>query len=161
MNKNQQINVAIATDFQVKFQSIADEIKSGVDQSYGSLFTKDDVKNVIQMLVSQISEYQQFQLEQNTDYQRDEVAGVGLSKEKLKEYISEKSREFINDVNWNDFLEVQDTNFGIEYNNTIVLDDYEIGCQSHRDAVSTFEDAFLDDIDSLFETEDETTNDNC
>jgi hypothetical protein len=146
-------------DFTTKFQSIADEIKSGVDQSFGSLFTKDDVKNVIQMLVSQIDEYQKFQLEENLDYNRDEVAGVGMSKEKFREYISEKSRQFVSDVNWDDFLEVENAEFSIEYNNTLVLESCEITTQSSRDAIANIEDAFLNDIDELFN--DETTNDNC
>jgi hypothetical protein len=96
-----------------KLQALNNEINSQVDASLGSLFTKDDVKNVINSLFEKVY-----------DIQNDDVPTSVVDNDAIFEAIKEA---IVNEtIDITDFTSVEDATFSLDYGNTISLDNYTI-----------------------------------
>ena len=87
-----------------------------VQDSLGSLFTKDDVINCINMVEEPKVE------NQPTDFQ----AVLNLIKERVMNIVEEFS--------WDDssYIEITDTSFRIDYDNRVALDSFDVDASAQR-----------------------------
>jgi hypothetical protein len=102
-----------------KLQALNNEINGKVDASLGSLFTKDDVKNIINSLFEKVY-----------DIQNDDVPTSVVDNDAIFEAIKQA---IVNEsIDITDFTSVEDTTFSLDYGNTISLDNYSIDFNSTR-----------------------------
>jgi hypothetical protein len=101
-----------------KLQELNNEINGKLDASLGSLFTKDDVKNIINSLFEKIYDIQNDDVPTSVD--NDAIF------EAIKQAIVNES------IDITDFTSVEDTTFSLDYGNTISLDNYSIDFNSTR-----------------------------
>lgn len=96
-----------------KLQALNGEINSQVDASLGSLFTKDDVKHIINGLFEKVY-----------DIQNDDVPTTSFDNDAIFEAIKDA---IVNEtIDITDFTSVEDATFSLDYGNTISLDNYTI-----------------------------------
>ena len=116
-----------------------------VQDSLGSLFTKDDVINCINMVEEQkVEEVRPMMLTYPNKFWLD----------KIKNGILERIRE--TDFNDSDNIEISETEFSIRYGNTIELDSFEVDGSSLRNYIENeIEDFFGMIEDDIIELQQE------
>jgi hypothetical protein len=101
-----------------------------VQESLGSLFTKDDVIKCLNMVVEEPKVESQ-----PTDFQ----AVLNLIKDRIVDAINSY------DFNDSDNLDIYDMEFSISYGNTIELDSFEVNARTQKDnLMSVISEAFND-----------------
>lgn len=109
-----------------------------VDESLGSLFTKDDVKKVLDIYRSRIRQF----ISETELPVIEETPQGNIDFSKLKEGLSEILSDALdNNVSSSDF-EVDNQCFTINYNNQVELEDYEINPDWSSIAEKIEEDVF-------------------
>ena len=132
--------------------------KTSVQESLGSLFTKDDVLNIIKGLVGEINS----DIEYNLDAPEVEIETKQQDNmlERVKELITLELKQSANEINWCDFLEVSDETFQIDYGNTISFDTYEIDLHSPKGLIEELTGNLFEKLEEEFKQE-ETDETNC
>jgi hypothetical protein len=101
-----------------KLQSLNNEINAQVDASLGSLFTKDDVKNVINGLFEKVY-----------DILNEEE---GVPTQTNLDDVFDSIRNSLDELEPRHYISIHDEEFCISYNNQIELNDYSIDFNATR-----------------------------
>ena len=99
-----------------------EQVIEKVNESLGSLFTKSDVINCINMV-------EEPKVEEVSESKQDFIAILNLVRNKVERTI----RDF--DFNDTDNIEIKDPEFSIRYGNTIELDTYDIDARQHKQSI--------------------------
>jgi hypothetical protein len=126
----------MVSEFVATIDATQNKWHNKVDESLGSLFTKDDVKNIIKRhndeLIDQFNNYFADVVKALTDIKQEEV--VPALPEDIKNTINENLKRFIEeaieDIHGTDYIEVTDENFEIDYRNQVCLESYELDIQT-------------------------------
>ena len=97
-------------------QTLNETINTQVDSSLGSLFTKDDVKNVINGLFEKVY-----------DILNEEVA---MPTQSIDESFFDAIKYAVDNMDANDFYRIDNPRFSIDYGNELSLDDYDVDFNS-------------------------------
>lgn len=98
-----------------KLQALNNELNTQVDASLGSLFTKDDVMNIINSLFVKVY-----------DIQNDDVPTTSVDNDAIYDAI----RVAVDNIDANEFFKIENPIFSIDYGNELQLDDYDIDFSS-------------------------------
>ena len=110
-----------------------------VQESLGSLFTKDDVINCLNMVEAP-------KVEEVSESKQDFLNILNLVREKI--------RETINDFDFNDTdnFEINDTEFSINYGNTIELDSYDVDARQQKQSLMDVISEAFDELEEEHQT---------
>lgn len=125
-----------------------------VDESLGSLFTKDDVKNIIKRhndeLIDQFNNYFADVVKALTETKEEEEVVPALPediKQTIKDNLKSILEDAFGDMYLKDYVEICDESFEIDYRNQVCLDSYELDVDSSgiaRSLATEVEERILD-----------------
>lgn len=120
------------------------DLSQQVDDSLGSLFTKDDVKKVLEIYQNKIT----LMISETQLPELDEVKQGTIDFKKLEYGLSEVLETVLdNNVCGSDF-EIENTSFTLNYDNRVELEDYEIN-PNWSDIAEKINDELFDEICKL------------
>jgi hypothetical protein len=111
-----------------------------VNESLGSLFTKDDVKNIIEKLFNEIDDVL---IEQTSETE------TNVSKEVVLKLVSD-ALDDISDDFYKDCSEIDNQQFSINYSNEVELEEYDLNFNTtkfKREVLSLVSEQYADNVE--------------
>lgn len=146
---------------QIEFTNVTDALivtndtmMQMIDNHFPSIYTKDDVKKLIEqytdIIGKQVLMIPSVQ-SQEASITTELLKNMGLEKW-LKNQIADNLEDELECVNWRDHIEIADQQFSISYNNVVELDDWDVSIETDKIAkkvADNLAESIISNLDTL------------